>query len=161
MKSRSLAPAIERPKNKEVLSNPALRILTKYRHLKGSLYICSKFNPLNTDTPLIRTLSMAPSVTVLTGLDCIWEGQCCCVISTGKGVAILPGALWWKTRREDYVPFTFNGREFWLLFTLNISTRSLMGRKSAGSASWFHIDMIPCRETDFLFSLNYVCHIRK
>ena len=31
----------------------------------------SKFRPVNTDTPLIRTLSMAPSVSVLTGFDCI------------------------------------------------------------------------------------------
>ena len=35
---------------------------------KGSPYIFSKFNPLNTVTPLIRTLSVPwPSVTVLTG----------------------------------------------------------------------------------------------
>ena len=33
-------------------------------------YIFSKFNPLNTDTPLIRTLSMTPLVSVLTGFDC-------------------------------------------------------------------------------------------
>ena len=31
----------------------------------------SKFRPVNTDTPLIRTLSMAPSVSVLTGFDWI------------------------------------------------------------------------------------------
>ena len=149
-----------------VQSNPALR--TPHYHGKFALplgkespYIFSKFKPLNTDTPLIRTLSMAPWVTVLLELDCIWRGRCCCcVISTGKGVDILPGALWWKTRRVDYVPSTFNGREFLVLFTLNISTRSLMGRKSAGSASWFHIDMIPWRKTDVLFSLNYVCYVR-
>ena len=29
-----------------------------------------KFNPLNTEPPLIRTLSMAPSVSILTGFDC-------------------------------------------------------------------------------------------
>ena len=33
-------------------------------------YIFYKFNPLNTDTPLIQTLSMAPSVSVLTECDC-------------------------------------------------------------------------------------------
>ena len=33
---------------------------------KESPYISSKFNLLNTDTPLIRILSMAPSVSVLT-----------------------------------------------------------------------------------------------
>ena len=34
-------------------------------------YIFSKFNPLDTNTLLIRTLSMAPSVSVLTGIGCI------------------------------------------------------------------------------------------
>ena len=32
---------------------------------KESPYIFCKFNPLNTDTSLIRTLSMAPSVSIL------------------------------------------------------------------------------------------------
>ena len=32
-------------------------------------YIFSKSNPLNTDTPLIRTLFMTPSVTVLKGFE--------------------------------------------------------------------------------------------
>ena len=36
---------------------------------KESPYIFSKFNPLNADTLLIWTLSMAPSVSVLTGFD--------------------------------------------------------------------------------------------
>ena len=36
---------------------------------RESPYISSKFNPLNTDTPLKRTLSMAPSVSILTGFD--------------------------------------------------------------------------------------------
>ena len=35
---------------------------------KESPNIFFKFNPLNTDTPLTRTLSMPPSVSVLTGL---------------------------------------------------------------------------------------------
>ena len=38
---------------------------------KESPYIFSKFNPLNTDTPLIRALSTDPSMSVLTGFDCI------------------------------------------------------------------------------------------
>ena len=37
---------------------------------KESPYIFSKFNRPSTDTPLIRTLSMTPSVSVLTGSDC-------------------------------------------------------------------------------------------
>ena len=37
---------------------------------KESPYMFSKFNPLNTDTPSIRTLSMVPSVSVLTEFDC-------------------------------------------------------------------------------------------
>ena len=36
---------------------------------RESPYISSKFNPLNTDTPLKRTLSMAPSVSILTRFD--------------------------------------------------------------------------------------------
>ena len=36
---------------------------------KESPYIVSKFNLLNTDTPLIWTLSMAPSVSILTSFD--------------------------------------------------------------------------------------------
>ena len=38
---------------------------------KESLYIFYKFNPLYTDTSLIRTLSMAPLVSVLKGFDSI------------------------------------------------------------------------------------------
>ena len=38
---------------------------------KESPYVFSKFNQLNTDTLLIRTPSMALSVSVLTGFDCI------------------------------------------------------------------------------------------
>ena len=34
---------------------------------KESPYIFSKFDPLNTNAPSIRTLSMVPSVSVLTG----------------------------------------------------------------------------------------------
>ena len=33
-------------------------------------YIFFKFNPLNMDTPLKQTLSVAPSVSLLTGFDC-------------------------------------------------------------------------------------------
>ena len=38
---------------------------------KESPYFFSKFNVLYRDTLLIRTLSMAPSVFVLRGFDCI------------------------------------------------------------------------------------------
>ena len=37
---------------------------------KENPYILSKFNPLNTDTPFIRTLSMVPSPFALTEFDC-------------------------------------------------------------------------------------------
>ena len=37
---------------------------------KESPNIFSQFNLLNTDTSLIGTLSMAPSVSILTGFDC-------------------------------------------------------------------------------------------
>ena len=37
---------------------------------KESPYILSKFYPLNTDTPLKRTPSMAPEVSALTGFNC-------------------------------------------------------------------------------------------
>ena len=43
---------------------------------KQSPYIFSKSNPLDTDTPLIRTLSMVPLVSVLTEFDrvlCTWH----------------------------------------------------------------------------------------
>ena len=40
-----------------------------YPWRKKSPYIFSKFKPLNTDTLLIQTLYMAPSVSVLTGFD--------------------------------------------------------------------------------------------
>ena len=36
----------------------------------GSPYIFSKFDPLNTDSPIIQTLPMAPSVSVLPEFDC-------------------------------------------------------------------------------------------
>ena len=53
-------------------------------------YIFTNFNPLNTDTPLIRTLSMAPSVTVLTGFDCTNEAGCCRLTSIGRrSIAVL------------------------------------------------------------------------
>ena len=37
---------------------------------KEASYIFFKYNPLNTDTPLIWTLPMARSVSVLTAFDC-------------------------------------------------------------------------------------------
>ena len=37
---------------------------------KGSGYTFSKFDLLKTDTPLMRTLSVAPSVSTLGGCDC-------------------------------------------------------------------------------------------
>ena len=37
---------------------------------KESPYIFFKFDPLNTDAPFIRTLSMVPSPFALTGFDC-------------------------------------------------------------------------------------------
>ena len=40
---------------------------------KESPYIFCKFKPLNTDTPLMRTLSLAPSISVLTGI----QNDCC------------------------------------------------------------------------------------
>ena len=44
---------------------------------KESPYTFSKFNLLNTDTSLIRTLSMAPSVSILTSFDSkCEEGHC-------------------------------------------------------------------------------------
>ena len=43
---------------------------------RESPYIISKFNLLNTDIPLIQTLSMVPSVAVLTGLDCNHNKGC-------------------------------------------------------------------------------------
>ena len=42
---------------------------------KDSPYIFTKFNPLNTDTPLVRTFSMAPSESVLTGFECLPNGR--------------------------------------------------------------------------------------
>ena len=48
---------------------------------KQSPYIFSKSIPLDTDTPLIRTLSMVPLVSVLTEFDCTlyftlhWDGD--------------------------------------------------------------------------------------
>ena len=36
------------------------------------LYIFSKYNPPNKDTPFTRTLFMAPSGSVLTGFDCMF-----------------------------------------------------------------------------------------
>ena len=52
-----------------------IRTLQNYRQFSLSLgkespYIVSKFDLLYTDTPLIRALSMTPSVSVLTGFDC-------------------------------------------------------------------------------------------
>ena len=55
---------------------------------KESPYISSKFNLLNTDTPLIRILSMAPSVSVLTEFDCTWKGN------------KLPQSRYWRRTRS-------------------------------------------------------------
>ena len=43
---------------------------------RGCPYIFSQFNPLNTSTPIIRTLTMAPSVSFLTGFDNILVCLC-------------------------------------------------------------------------------------
>ena len=44
---------------------------------RGCPYIFSQFNPLNTGSPLIPTLTMAPSVSFLTDFDsilvCLWQ----------------------------------------------------------------------------------------
>ena len=55
--------------------NHFIRTILYYGQFSLSLekegnYLFSKFNPLNTNTPLIRTLSMAPSVPVLAGFAC-------------------------------------------------------------------------------------------
>ena len=44
---------------------------------KQSPYILSKFNPLNTDTTFIRTLSMVPSPFALTEYDCTLSTSHC------------------------------------------------------------------------------------
>ena len=43
---------------------------------KESPYIFSKFNLLNVDLLLILTHSMAPSVSILTEFDCIYNYSC-------------------------------------------------------------------------------------
>ena len=43
---------------------------------RGCPYIFSQFNPLDTSTPIIRTLTMAPSVSFLTGFDNILACLC-------------------------------------------------------------------------------------
>ena len=58
-------------------STPTLRSPHYYGQFALSLgeespYIFSELNPFNTDTPLIGTLSMPPSVSLLTGFDCIF-----------------------------------------------------------------------------------------
>ena len=64
-------------------SSSALWTPAQYRQLVNTErfliprpYIFPKFNPLNTDTPLIRTLSNVPSVSVLTGFDYIGLRSC-------------------------------------------------------------------------------------
>ena len=54
---------------------------------KQSPYILSKSNPLDTDTPLIRTLFMVPSVSVLTEFDCVLCTSHC------TGTVIMQGPL--------------------------------------------------------------------
>ena len=56
-------------------SNPPLQTPLHYRQFdlslgKESPYIFSKFNPLNTDTLLIWSLPVVPSMFVLMGFDC-------------------------------------------------------------------------------------------
>ena len=46
----------------------SLRRTVCFVQWKDSLYLLSKFNPPNTNTPLIQSLSMAPSVSMLTAL---------------------------------------------------------------------------------------------
>ena len=61
--------------NGNIQSKPALRTPHYYEQFalsptKESPYISSKFNLLNKDTSLIQILSMASSVSLLTGFDC-------------------------------------------------------------------------------------------
>jgi len=51
--------------------------------VKVSPHSFFKFNPIDTDTPIIRTLCMAPSDSVLTGFDCI---ECCTAASPHRRV---------------------------------------------------------------------------
>ena len=63
-------PTIWEPGKSYTQSNPALRTISCLSLVKESPYIFSKFNPLNMDTPLIRTLwRYGPSVSVLTAFD--------------------------------------------------------------------------------------------
>ena len=55
---------------------------------KESPYIFSKVNPLNMDTPVIQTLSMAPLSVHFNGLDC--ASQCTGPERIATGLEILP-----------------------------------------------------------------------
>ena len=59
---------------------------------KESSFIFSKVNPLNTDTPFVRTLSMVPSVSVLTEFDCTLSTSDC------TGTMIMQGPLYNMTQ---------------------------------------------------------------
>ena len=66
------------PEKSIVQSNLALRTPHYYGQFalslgKESPYIFFTFNPLNTDTPLIRPPPPTPSESVLTGFDCTMQ----------------------------------------------------------------------------------------
>ena len=78
---------------------------------KESSYIFSKFNPLNTNTPLIRPLSMAPSVSVSTGFDCTGSRYtyCACDEHFMLETACVLERFTWRHRSHIGVPKQRNG----------------------------------------------------
>ena len=102
---------------------------------KQSPYILSKSNPLDTDTPLIRTLSMVPSVSVLTEFDCVLCTSHC------TGTVIMQGSLYNMT--PWIIPVFWHFPISWLyhqvdLKTYTVSNISGKSNREPRVTNWFH-----------------------
>ena len=102
---------------------------------KQSPYILSKFNPLNTDTTFIRTLSMVPSPFALTEYDCTLSTSHC------TETMIMQGPLYIMT--QWIVPVFWHFPSSWLyhqvdLKTYTVSNISGKSNREPRVINWFH-----------------------
>ena len=101
---------------------------------KQSPYILSKSNPLDTDTPLIRTLSMVPSVSVLTEFDCVLCTSHC------TGTVIMQGSLYNMT--PWIIPVFWHFPISWLYHQVDlkrtVSNISGKSNREPRVTNWFH-----------------------
>ena len=101
---------------------------------KENPHILSKFNPLNTDTPFIRTLSMVPSPFALTEYDCTLSTSHC------TETMIMQGPLYNMT--QWIIPVFWHFPSSWLYHQVDLkkTVSNIFGKSNREPrvTNWFH-----------------------